>query len=114
MALLFWLSQSGIISPRVMETPKMKRFLVEFMSTCCRLDTPTDAIIPSTNKSTVSYNAYYTENQKIRHKFFCHNFIKFCYHTPYEIGNKALINIPPRLKRVAALPCEILTSETSL
>ena len=33
-------------SPKNKENPKMKRFLVEFRSACCKFDIPTAAIIP--------------------------------------------------------------------
>ena len=43
-----WPSQLGIIEPSMTETPNTNRFLVEFMSTNCRFDTPTATMIPAT------------------------------------------------------------------
>ena len=49
MAVGRWSRHPGNISPSMIDTPKTKRFLLEFISTCCRFDTPTDTMIPSTN-----------------------------------------------------------------
>ena len=46
------------------------------------------------------------ESKKVRH-WVCHNFIKYWPILPLSRS----LNIPPHLKRVAILPCEILTLE---
>jgi len=63
---------------------------------------------------------YYTVSQKKqRHQTFAHNYTKYepIFKTFFTDGlggkfaTKSCLNIPPRLKYVATLPCEILLSE---
>jgi len=50
MAVGFAIIHCGSASPVNREKPIMKRFLPEFISTCCKLDIPTATIIPTCNK----------------------------------------------------------------
>ena len=50
------------------------------------------------------------DGTKSKQQYSTHNFVKYC-HIRRKICNKGLLNIPHHLKRVAALPSEILMSE---
>lgn len=47
----------GRVRPKNIEKPRTKRFLDEFKSTSCRLDSPTAVIIPEEQTKTWIYEA---------------------------------------------------------